>query len=168
MVECDLAKVDVAGSNPVSRSNFRFASGLASFGGSVKSFKSGVRVPRGRSKDLDVAAAMSCHFRGEKAGFRVHGRCGSLDGGWLSFTTASTISRPKTASSRLKQQAAVSDWVHRPRGRCVAAGGRVDSPPVHCRRNGHPTKLANQASPNQVSGRISSGPKSTAGAVAKW
>ena len=100
-------------------------------------------------------------FEAKRLGFRVHGRSASLDGGWSGFPMAST-------SSRLKQQAAVSDWVHRPRGRCVAAGGRVDSPPVHCRRNGHPTKLANQASPNQVSGRISSGPKSTAGAVAKW
>ena len=103
MVECDLAKVDVAGSNPVSRSNFRFASGLASFGGSIKSFKSGVRLPRGRSKDLDVAAGMSAIFGAKRLGFRVHGRCGSLDGGWSGFTMASIVSR---STSKFSAEAA--------------------------------------------------------------
>ena len=150
MVECDLAKVDVAGSNPVSRSNFRFASGLASFGGSVKSFKSGVRLPRGRSKDLDVAAVMSCHFRGEKAG--VQGARSLWQLGWRLVELHDGLDNfsVEPPSSRLKRQAAVSDWVHRPQAGAwpVAASIRLG-----CIADGTatPQNWRNQASPNQVS-----------------
>ena len=114
MVECDLAKVDVAGSNPVSRSNFRFASGLASFGRSVKSFKWSTAAQGPLKGTWMLLPGCPAIFGAKRRGFRVQGRCGSLVGGWSGFTMASNFSA-EAASSRLKQQAAVSDWVHRPR-----------------------------------------------------
>ncbi len=54
MVECDLAKVEVAGSNPVSRSRFPlFPAGLCSATDSVaerRFFRAGARYPSGKGE----------------------------------------------------------------------------------------------------------------------